>query len=405
MWHRTGRSSYTATDPIKKTVAAPAKCANDKHVECVTFNGITVSYVRPHLGDHLTELQQTENSHALGLAIKDIPGIENILIGMRIENAIRRGGTETSGEPLASVGSPAMDTTPFISSVPATTEPISPALPNPSKPSETTSDRPLSPLSDASFNGQASSTAKPAKLARRSTRQIPEEKGHSGAHGSWTTDAAAYLREVFAKNPFKEQITNGFLEMEAAIRYPTGKVRTLITCIFDMYSSSQQARDHKLSVEGRPAAITKWVGSGRDFSKIPTSVQPLDKFIKEFIKWYRSLQPKARPWPETSPCPSLSGPNVLAEWNELRKVGPNGVFTILMGLSWICDLAETLEHRVALEWLSADITFVLGTVSRLAAAGAPGNGPTIAQAGSTNLQKKRKADENTAEQTKKKRRT
>jgi hypothetical protein len=49
----------------------------------------------------------------------------------------------------------------------------------------------------------------------------------------------------------------------------------------------------------------------------------------------------------------------LEEWTELRKAGPNGFFLVLMGLSWICDLADTPEHHVALECLSADVSFVL----------------------------------------------
>jgi hypothetical protein len=49
-----------------------------------------IAYEVPHNGENLTEQQQTENSHALGLAVKDIPGIQDILTGMRIGNAIKR---------------------------------------------------------------------------------------------------------------------------------------------------------------------------------------------------------------------------------------------------------------------------------------------------------------------------
>ena len=50
----------------------------------------------------------------------------------------------------------------------------------------------------------------------------------------------------------------------------------------------------------------------------------------------------------------------------MRKAGPNGVFTIIMGLTWICDLAETPAHHYALEWISGDVAFVLEKVSSLA---------------------------------------
>jgi hypothetical protein len=128
-----------------------------------------------------------------------------------------------------------------------------------------------------------------------------------------------------------------------------------------------QARDHKLSVVSRPEALKKWVNSGRDFYKIPSTVHPLNSFITNFINWYRSLQPPSRSWPAVAPYPSLTGPDTLEEWGELRKAGPNGIFTVLMGLSWICQLAEKPDHFLSLEWLSADISFVIERVSGLAA--------------------------------------
>jgi hypothetical protein len=63
--------------------------------------------------------------------------------------------------------------------------------------------------------------------------------------------------------------------------------------------------------------------------------------------------------------PALSGPDNLEEWTEFRKAGPNGVFMVFMGLSWISDLADSPEHLVALEWLSEDISFILKKVANL----------------------------------------
>jgi hypothetical protein len=61
---------------------------------------------------------------------------------------------------------------------------------------------------------------------RRSTRQTVDEKilGDLTGPGVWTKDASVYLDEVFARSPFRANIVGGFLAIEAAMGYPTGKV-------------------------------------------------------------------------------------------------------------------------------------------------------------------------------------
>ena len=98
----------------------------------------------------------------------------------------------------------------------------------PRQPSRELNFGPLSPLScDGAddFDNSASNSAKPVSV-RRSTRQAADEKilDDINGPGAWTKDVSTYLYDVFAKSPFKTKIVEGFLAIEAAMGYPTGKV-------------------------------------------------------------------------------------------------------------------------------------------------------------------------------------
>jgi hypothetical protein len=84
---KASKVSMGAAQMVKK---GEVSSSNGPIADSVTINGKTVSYIKPYGGDNLTEEQQTENSRALGLAVKDIVGIQEILVGMRIESAVQR---------------------------------------------------------------------------------------------------------------------------------------------------------------------------------------------------------------------------------------------------------------------------------------------------------------------------
>jgi hypothetical protein len=211
----------------------------------IQINGTSIGYNPPHVGDNLTEQQQSENSRALGLAVKDVPGIEDIIMGMRIENAALRSVSSDSDKTLTYDNSPTaskitQQTTtalrPALDAAVAALVPASPKLIFSNLTNQELS--PLSSLDGGEFPG--TQAAKPVSV-RRSARQVPTEKENE-VIGAWTKDAAAYLNDVFKKNPFGSNIVTGFLAMEALMGYPTGKVSTRILPLLsaDVYDIGRQ---------------------------------------------------------------------------------------------------------------------------------------------------------------------
>jgi hypothetical protein len=129
-----------------------------------------------------------------------------------------------------------------------------------------------------------------------------------------------------------------------------------------------KAAKNKLPSLHQPVAVTAWLNGVRDLYKVPDAVKPAADFVDSLYKWYHSLQPITRQqaWKLESDWqpPSYLLPAFPAEWFQIRRAGPNGIFVFIMALSWIPKQIR-MEVQVKVEVLMDDFIWVLGTISKL----------------------------------------
>jgi hypothetical protein len=85
----------------------------------------------------------------------------------------------------------------------------------------------------------------------------------------------------------------------------------------------------KLSTKHRPEEIAWWMQRQRRFDVIP-EVNP-SEFGTEWQQWWSFIQPDWREddtWPHSQIVPNG------ADWTALTHGGPNGLFLVMMALSW-----------------------------------------------------------------------
>ena len=110
-----------------------------------------------------------------------------------------------------------------------------------------------------------------------------------------------------------------------------------------------------LSTFSRPDQVGWWFRVGRrDFGRIPP-ITSLHTYEKLWIGWWSSLQPD---WREGG-WPLLRG-SVDGPWDELLVGGKDGLFVVMMTLSWwIMERAKDESGDSELEKAIADVLWVL----------------------------------------------
>ena len=84
----------------------------------------------------------------------------------------------------------------------------------------------------------------------------------------------------------------------------------------------------KLGYSGRPKEVGEWIKT-RNFSNVPTL--DLKCFVAAWWKWWEGLQPAWRVvQTRTTPDDYVAAD----DWPKLRKAGNNGIFTVILALSW-----------------------------------------------------------------------
>jgi hypothetical protein len=107
----------------------------------------------------------------------------------------------------------------------------------------------------------------------------------------------------------------------------------------------------------------------RDLWYTPTEIFPAENYVKAVGDWWRELQPPTRQSGLTHQF-YFGGrvqPADVGEWNEVRKAGPNGLFLVIMAISWIPEAIASItptsrtraELLAALEVLLCDMEWVL----------------------------------------------
>lgn len=82
-----------------------------------------------------------------------------------------------------------------------------------------------------------------------------------------------------------------------------------------------------LPAKNRPRVIADWIARARSSTYVGPKVEP-EIFVKGFRLWYLTLQPVWRTMPEAS-FVEAAGEH---DWACLRRSGPNGILSIVVGL-------------------------------------------------------------------------
>lgn len=113
----------------------------------------------------------------------------------------------------------------------------------------------------------------------------------------------------------------------------------------------------------RPKALALWL---RRKELVPNDAPAFEatELGGEMRKWWTSLMPKWRlppggsePWPLQRNRPDVES------WSKVRKVGPNGLFVVLLGLAWWRS-ATTAGQPSRREYSSVleDVAWVMGDI-------------------------------------------
>ena len=103
----------------------------------------------------------------------------------------------------------------------------------------------------------------------------------------------------------------------------------------------------------RPVLLTKWIGTRR-YSNIP-KIPDVQLFADEWVRWWNSMQPKWRQNANGDGLPmALPIGKTKDDLLPLRKGGPSGIVTILIGLKWWASIRnEDKRWKHAVEDISA----------------------------------------------------
>lgn len=108
-----------------------------------------------------------------------------------------------------------------------------------------------------------------------------------------------------------------------------------------------------LGASNRPEKLNAWVKASRPYAKAPDVTDCVEEFGSEWLIWWRCLQPDWRV--EDNDPPNIIGltDDMPAkyegrDWTTLSKPGPNGIFLVLLGLSWWGQGLQTCEdaHQI-----------------------------------------------------------
>ena len=82
----------------------------------------------------------------------------------------------------------------------------------------------------------------------------------------------------------------------------------------------------------------------RHYQHVPEIPDPA-QFAKEWVTWWAALQPKERKGAsvECLPVPMSAIPPPGADIRSLRKGGPNGIVTVIIGLKWWGESKHNVE--------------------------------------------------------------
>ncbi|THH21054.1 hypothetical protein EUX98_g8460 [Antrodiella citrinella] len=150
----------------------------------------------------------------------------------------------------------------------------------------------------------------------------------------WVSQATKWLRSV-STEPDWVALTDAWLALEVAFRY-------------DMLTP--------LDMTCRPALISKWIHDGRAYTREMPVPNPaaLPLFSRSLRMYWMTISPA---WRGSSwPLQQVRTRTRPRDWETVAHTGPNGMWLVLLGLSWWFVAAPT---SAPLRELIQDVTWAL----------------------------------------------
>jgi hypothetical protein len=120
-----------------------------------------------------------------------------------------------------------------------------------------------------------------------------------------------------------------------------------------------QNRAHWLNAKGRPEEVKFWNGRGKKLTIIPEF--KVSEFAAVWQSWWQSLQPS---WHIQDGLLLSNAVPADEEWSSLCRGGSNGLFIVLMCLSWWMSKPMSSEELVTFQVAKADVLWVLQQMLR-----------------------------------------
>ncbi|KAI0686906.1 hypothetical protein C8T65DRAFT_560514, partial [Cerioporus squamosus] len=131
----------------------------------------------------------------------------------------------------------------------------------------------------------------------------------------WVVKAKEYLNGVSDESWWSE-LVEAWFDFEEALGFP-----------------DSQAQKSWLSPKSRPEEVKYWINRGRKYDK-PPKIKSLPSFVTQFRKWWARLQPSDCCDPEELWPLLRNVPEDASRWSDVKRGGCNGLFMVIMCLSW-----------------------------------------------------------------------
>jgi hypothetical protein len=137
-----------------------------------------------------------------------------------------------------------------------------------------------------------------------------------------------------------------------------------------MWLMHYPGQDPLARFEGSARGGQVWNARGKKFSIVPEF--KVGEFAVVWRGWWESLQPKWRPqdtWPPSQDTPPDE------DWGILQRGGINGLFVIIMCISWWATKKMSSKEWSAFEAAKSDVAWVIRQVSHSLTRASPAKWP------------------------------
>jgi hypothetical protein len=126
-----------------------------------------------------------------------------------------------------------------------------------------------------------------------------------------------------------------------------------------------QGPHHTVAAKHRPQILSHWIQCGRKYDSQP-SIKDLPGFITAWRLWWFSLQPEPRKagLENSVAWPLQRVVNDGEKWPEVRKGSRNGIFGVVLALSWWLKAVQTDSEREIFKEVLADVKWVFSHIVR-----------------------------------------